>query len=331
MKILVMRFSSLGDVVLISPLFQKIKERYPDSNITFLTSSEYVELFKNNPFIEEIIGYDPSSESLFSLLKFVKRIRKDSFDLILDCQINPRSLIFLLLGRGVTKKRIDKFSRKRREMVSTRKPEKIPHAVERYLRMIDSNTIDRYRVLVYLEESEIKSVERSLRVKTNRKIVGFVPGASKRTKMWDVEKLKELAHILIEKDQRFLIFFGTEEEGPLNSEIREGIKDHCIDLSGKTSVRELALYLKLCDVLLTTDSGPMHIAVAVGTPVVALFGPTVPEFGFSPYDEKSVIISKVFSCRPCSLHGTDTCPLNHHHCMGSIEVEEVRKALNKRL
>ena len=75
----------------------------------------------------------------------------------------------------------------------------------------------------------------------------------------------------------------------------------------------------------------VDVSVAVGTPVVSLFGPTVPEFGFAPYDEDSIIVSKKLSCRPCSLHGTDTCPEEHHNCMELIEVEEVRSALNEKL
>ncbi|TES91608.1 MAG: glycosyltransferase family 9 protein [Candidatus Cloacimonadota bacterium] len=332
MKILVIRFSSLGDVVLISPLFQKIKHLYPDARLTFLTDIRFVRLFKTDPNIDRIMPYDVSCENLMYLILFLKKVRKERYDIIIDCHIIPRSLFFLLFCRAVKRLRLKKFSLKRRRMVKLHNRKKIPHIVDRYLATIEEKDTNDYKPRIYLNKNEISKFGYLLKQKKKgRKIMGFAPDASKKTKVWQLQKLRNLALTLTENDNVYIVFFGEKNEIPFVRKIKEGLNDTYLDLTGKTDVRELALFLEGCDVLFTTDSGPMHIAVAVGTPVVSIFGPTVPEFGFAPYDKRSVIISKPLHCRPCSLHGTDTCSLGHHKCMELIEVEEVRKAIKRLL
>ena len=331
MKILVIRFSSLGDIVLISPLFQKIKDIYPDSHLSFLTDKKYVELFKNDPNVDRIIPYDVSLENSIYLLRFLKRVRKEYYDIIIDCHKIPRSLLFFLFARGGKRRKIKKYSIERRLMVRRHSIKTIPHVVKRYLATIDGRNKSNYKPKIFLDMDERKKIKYLLKEKQGkRRIVGIVPGASKKTKMWELEKLRELTYRLIEKDY-FIIFFGNMRENEIVRKIIDGLGDSYLDLSGKTSIRELALFIEACDVLFTTDSGPMHIAVAVGTSVVTIFGPTVPEFGFSPMGNDSVIISKELACRPCSLHGTDTCPLGHHNCMRLIEVREVIMEIERML
>lgn len=217
-------------------------------------------------------------------------------------------------------------------MVKTHRVKTLPHIVSRYLATIDGKQEHDYKPKIYLKHKDIEKAQKLFdRNLGTSKIIGFVVGASKKTKMWQGEKLKNLALDLVKKDNGFIIFLGSKNEIPVVKRIKEEMNGNYTDLTGKTSLRQLAAVLDKCDVLFTTDSGPMHIAVAVGTPVVAIFGPTIPEFGFTPYDEKSVIISKSLSCKPCSLHGTDICPLGHHNCMKLIEVEEVRRKILKLL
>ena len=332
MKILVIRFSSLGDVVLITPLFQKIRDIYPNCQLTFVTDSRYIDLFRSDPNIDRIIPYNVSDENLIYLIRFLKKIREEYYNIIIDCHIIPRSVFLLLFGRTSRRSWINKFSFQRRRMIKSHNSKRIPHIVDRYLATIDGNLNDRYEPKIYLEKRELRRIEGLLRKrKGGKRVVGFVPGASKKTKMWEIEKIKELALQLVEKNNAFIVFLGDMNEITIAKDTKEILGDTCLDLTGKTSIRELALALQCCDVLFTTDSGPMHIAVSVGTPIVSIFGPTVQEFGFRPYDERSVIISKSLPCRPCSLHGTDKCPLGHHNCMKLIEVEEVRKEIEKLL
>ena len=332
MKILVIRFSSLGDVVLITPLFQKIKHLYPSSHVTFLTDCKFIDLFGTDPNIDRIIPYDVSGESLMYLLRYLKKIREERYDIIIDCHVIPRSLFFLFLGRPARRRRLNKFSIQRRLMVKSHNRKRIPHIVDRYLATFIGKNGNDYKPKIYLEKREIEKIKSLLsKKKGSKKVVGFAPGASKKAKMWQLEKLQNLALTLTEKNNVYIILFGNKNEISVVKRIQEELQDRCLNLVGKTGIRELALFLNGCDVLFSADSGAMHIAVAVGTPVVSIFGPTVPEFGFTPYNQKSVVVSKPLPCRPCSLHGTDTCPLGHHNCMKLIEVEEVRMEIERLL
>lgn len=332
MKILVIRFSSLGDVVLITPLFQKIKHTYPSSHVSFLTDCKFIDLFGTDPNIDRIIPYDVSGESLMYLLRYLKKIREERYDIIIDCHVIPRSLFFLFLGRPARRRRLNKFSIQRRLMVKSHNRKRIPHIVDRYLATFIGKNGNDYKPKIYLEKREIEKIKNLLsKKKGSKKVVGFAPGASKKAKMWQLEKLQNLALTLTEKNNVYIILFGNKNEISIVKRIQEELQDRCLNLVGKTGIRELALFLNGCDVLFSADSGTMHIAVAVGTPVVSIFGPTVPEFGFTPYNQKSVVVSKPLPCRPCSLHGTDTCPLGHHNCMKLIEVEEVRMEIERLL
>ncbi|TET77271.1 MAG: lipopolysaccharide heptosyltransferase II [Candidatus Cloacimonadota bacterium] len=332
MKILVIRFSSLGDVVLVTPLFQKIKHHYPSSHVTFLTDRKFIDLFRTDPNIDRIIPYNVSGENLMYLIRYLKKIREERYDMIIDCHIIPRSLFFLFLGRAARRKRLNKFSLQRRLMVKSHIRKMIPHIVDRYLATFNGKNGNDYKPKIYLEKKEMEKVGKLLsKMRGRKKVVGFAPGASKKAKVWQLEKLQNLALTLMEKNNVYIVLFGNKSEISLVKRIQKELHNRCLNLVGKTGIRELALFLKGCDVLFSTDSGTMHIAVAVGTPVVSIFGPTVPEFGFAPYNQKSVIVSKPLPCRPCSLHGTDICPLGHHDCMKLIDVEEVRMEIERLL
>ena len=121
--------------------------------------------------------------------------------------------------------------------------------------------------------------------------------------------------------QRALIFGGPDEV-ELSERVSGGIGIDAFSVAGKTGLRETAALIKRCSVFVTNDSGPMHMATAVGTPVVAIFGPTVRGFGFSPLG-KSVVVESELKCRPCTLHGSDRCPKGHFECMKKITADSV--------
>jgi heptosyltransferase-2 len=330
MKILVIRFSSLGDVILVSSLFQKIKEIYPKSRITFLTDKRFVGLFVSDPHIDRIFSYDTPRETVNYFMSYLRKVRGERFDMILDCHGIPRSFLFLMLGRAITRKKIQKYSTQRRQMVKTHRRINIPHVVMRYLSILDGGDNERFFPRIYLVKDELNDIKEIRGVKeSGMKIIGIAPGASKKTKMWSLHKMRKLSKEILNNSDRYVIFFGNKKEVSVVREITDGLSGRFLDLSGKTSIRELALSLNHCDVLISTDSGSMHLAVAVGTPVVSIFGPTIPEFGFSPYDKRSVVVSKKLPCQPCSLHGSDVCVLRHHKCMELIEVSNVLNALEK--
>lgn len=328
MNIAVIRFSSLGDVVLATAILQKLIEAYPDCRIDFITERRFAVLFSTDTRIRSVVPYDVTKESPGYMIGFLRKIRRERYDLVIDAHLNPRSVIVSSLARTRNRRRVKKYSWQRRLMVRRHKVWEIPHVVQRYLASVDGVEDESPKPMLHVGNSEGDTVRREIKGRCGeRSIVGIALGAAKRTKVWDVEKAQELALALTVKHGFFLIFFGNKKDVQLVDTICKPLKDGYLNLAGKTNLRELALNLKVCDVALTSDSGPMHVAVAVDTPVVALFGPTVREFGFRPCDEQSVIISVDLPCRPCSLHGTKTCFLGHHRCMKAIAVETVEEAI----
>lgn len=328
MAIAVIRFSSLGDVVLVTALFQKLADTYPDCDVDFITDGVFAGLFSTDPRIRMVIPYDISKESARYLLGFLRRFRRERYDLVIDAHCNPRSLIVSSLARTEERRRVPKYGWQRRSMVRHRSVRTIPHMVQRYLAAVDGGGSADYRPRLYVNGGEGERIRREVkRTSGGKPVVGIAPGAAKRTKLWDTGKLKELVHILSGHHGLFLVFLGGRSDTPLIDAISKPLRHGYLSLAGKTDFRELAQYLAACDVVLSTDSGPMHVAVAVNTPVVALFGPTVCEFGFRPYDERSITLSVDLACRPCSLHGTDSCPQGHHRCMKDIEVKAVEEAI----
>jgi heptosyltransferase-2 len=332
MDIAVIRFSSLGDVVLSTAILQKLSEENRDCAIDFITDSAFTGLFSSDSRIRSLIPYDIPKETVRYMRDFLMRLRERRYDLVIDAQCNPRSLVVSSLARAGERRRVQKYGCQRRLMVKRHRVWEIPHAVKRYLAAVDGVGTGSYRPSLCVDGGDEEKVRREIEQRSgDRGVVGIAPGAGKRTKIWDVEKMQRLVLSLTATHGLFPIFLGGREGVQLIDAICKVLKGGYLNLAGKTGFRELALYVKACDILLCTDSGPMHVAVAVDTPVIALFGPTVPEFGFSPYDERSITISVDIPCRPCSLHGTDACPRGHHRCMREIEVGVVEEAILKLL
>jgi heptosyltransferase-2 len=161
------------------------------------------------------------------------------------------------------------------------------------------------------------------------KIIGVHTGSKWFTKKWPVEKFKKLLRILVEKNYKILVF-GDDDDFEINNFLEfELVSENVLNMIGKTNIKQLLSYFRKLSVYLTNDSGPMHIAAALGVPIVAIFGPTVKELGFFPYTEKAQILEIDLVCRPCGKHGGKVCPKNNFKCMEDISVENVVLAVEK--
>jgi heptosyltransferase-2 len=167
--------------------------------------------------------------------------------------------------------------------------------------------------------------------KDGDKIVGIAPGSIWATKRWLPERFAEVSDLLIKKVGAKVIFLGSKGDEKLCLEIANLMKEAPIILAGKTNILQSAAIISRCRVILSNDSAPVHIASAMKKPVVAIFGSTIPEFGFGPYGESSIIIGKKIECRPCGIHGKNKCPKKHFKCMTEITTKEVFEALLTKL
>jgi ADP-heptose:LPS heptosyltransferase len=161
--------------------------------------------------------------------------------------------------------------------------------------------------------------------------VGIAPGSIWTTKRWIPERFAEVSDLLIKETSAKVIFLGSKEDEKLCLEIANLMENKPVILAGKTNILQSAAIISKCKVILSGDSAPVHIASAVKTPVVAIFGSTIPEFGFAPYGEGHLIIEKKMDCRPCGIHGKDKCPKKHFKCMTEITTSEVFAALLTKL
>lgn len=326
-KILIIRLSSIGDIILTTELVRLVRKLYPEAEIDFLIQKEYAELLENNSRINNILKYDKKITMAENNRNRDKYLNNREYDLIIDLHNNIRSRYY---RKGIYKNllklkkyRIEKFA-----MVHFNNSfNEMPHVTERYYNVISELGIERDdRGLEVWLPNELAYKATENKEKSN--IIGIAPGAKHFTKMFPKEKLillfKEL--LLIYPKHKFKIF-GISSDKPISKILKEIGNDKVEDFCGELSLLETAKEIDECDVLLTNDSGLMHLAAARKVPTLAIFGSTVPQFGFSPYGNRSEIVEVDIDCRPCTHIGRDKCPKGHFNCMNLIENKMVLEKL----
>jgi len=333
-KILVIRLGSLGDVVLATPVVAALKQSHPEADVDFLVKKEYHELLIGNPHMRKVIPFDGNRQKgLNGLFGIAGELRKEGYTHVIDLHGNLRSRVISALIRGSKTLRYEKQAIKRRLLLLGLKIQ-TKHTVDAYLSALaplseGAELKPAPATAIYLSLEEEKAAALFLEkygISEGSAIIGLNPGARWQTKRWLEEGFIDVGkRVVRDLGAKVLVFGGPDEVG-LSERISKGIGRGAVSVAGKIGLRESAALIRKCRVFVSNDSGPMHMSVAVGTPVVAIFGPTVREFGFSPLG-KSVVVEKVLKCRPCSLHGSNRCPKGLFECMKGIGSEEVFEAV----
>ncbi len=330
MRILFIRLGSLGDVVLTTPAIEAVKKAYPEGNIDYLVKKEYAVLLSGNPHIREVIPFDNSGshKGIGGIFKMAKSLKERRYTHIIDLHSNLRSRAISALTGKTKTLRYKKQALKRR-LILRGFSFRTQHVVDTYLNALNSIGIRGEKTVpqIYLTSEEIESARHFLEknaVGKNEKIIGLNPGAKWPTKQWPEKKFIELGKKLADSDKYRLIIFGGKEESATAQSIAKEIGTAALSVAGRMNLKESAALMAECDLFVSNDSGPMHMAVAVGVPVIAIFGPTVQAFGFSPLGN-SMVIENDIACRPCSLHGSFRCSEEHFRCMEDISVDELLK------
>lgn len=330
MKILIIRLGSLGDVILTTAIPGLIKEMFPHASIDFLVKKDFSAVLENNPAIDEILCLDNKGEhkGAAGLFRIIGSLKKRGYSHIIDLHSNLRSRVISTFLKS-TVMRYDKQILKRRLLKKGLKADTV-HTVEAYTGALAGFGIAPSKVSPLIsiskeESDKAKNRLKAMEVGEEELLVGFNAGAKWPTKMWPEESFAELGRMLSEKTGCRVIIFGGPEEKDLGERLSEKIGHGALSLAGHTGLRESAALMEKCRLFVSNDSGPMHMATAVGIPVIAIFGPTVKGFGFFPLGDKNRIVEKDIACRPCSLHGGPKCPEGHFRCMKDIGVEEVFK------
>ena len=334
-KILIIRFSSLGDIVLTSPVIRSLKQKFPKSQIFFLTKSRYHDLLKNDPNIFSLIEFDPKEKhkGISGFLKLVEELKTFNFDLVVDLHANLRSFLIRHLLKTKLKIKYNKRWFTRFLLVHFKFIHvKSIHTVDSYLKALKKigvNSSEKDPEIFLDQESEnfLKDFLVEKNIEKDNIMVGIHPGARWKTKRWNEEKFTQICRILNQKPKVKIILFGDRNDQELIEKISSPALNRKLFKAVNLPLNKFMSLIKRCDCFITNDSGPMHIASALGVPVVAIFGPTHTKLGFSPLGPESMVLTANVKCSPCSLHGEKKCHKKSRLCMDFIQPEMVTDAV----
>lgn len=316
-KYLIIRFSSIGDIVLTTPVIRCLKQQVEGAEIHFLTKRIYKDVLAGNVYLDKIHLLDHSLSNLIEVLK------EEKFDYIIDLHHNLRTAIVKARLRTISFS-FNKINVSKWLMVNfkiNRLPHK--HIVDRYfdtLNLFDVKNDQKGLDFFYGPADEVKPSD--LPKSHQHGYMAFIIGAKHATKKLPLEKI---VRIIRNSALPFVIIGGKEDQQDGDKICRES-PSLCINMAGKLSIGQSAAFVHRARVVITHDTGMMHIAAAFHKKIISIWGNTIPEFGMTPYlpNNESVIAEvKGLRCRPCSKIGYDACPEKHFKCMNDIDEEQI--------
>jgi len=317
LRILIIQTAFIGDVVLASPVIEQLWDTYRGARIDFLLRAGNEGLLENHPKLNELLTWNKKKNKFLNLLKIIRKVRKNKYDLVINIHRFASSGIITLFSGADQKRGFDKnpFS----FCYTTRIKHEInnKHEVERNLELISDLTKGNFtRPQLYPSVNDFASVGR---FKT-KPYICIAPTSVWFSKQFPKEKWQEYINSV---NNKVIYLLGALSD----HEICEWIKNNSsykevVNLSGKLSLLESAALMKDAEMNYVNDSAPLHIASAMNAPVTAIFCSTTPAFGFGPLSDRSRIIetNEKLNCKPCGLHGYAACPQGHFKCALTIAV-----------
>ena len=323
MKILILRFSSLGDILLATPVLTVLKERWPDCTIEWVVKEKFLPALSTS-LIDKIHTFKDNQ----SFNKLLIELKKNDFDLVFDLHRNWKSWLIRRNFRNV-------FCYEKREIrrlllvwLKKRYPVlPVPAMYFQALRKADIAVPDKWELLFDIQPGLFEPLRQKFPV-LEQKYLAFAPGASYFTKRWPEEYFSVLAQKLSLEYKVVLLGQGAIEE-QICRRIAAG-DDRIVSLAGKLSFVESAAVLKNCKLLVSNDSGLLHLGECCKIPVVGIFGSTTEELGFFPYATNYRIVeNRALKCRPCSHFGRKKCPRGDLACLKTIQPEQVLQTIKE--
>lgn len=322
MKILVIQTAFIGDVVLATPVIEKLHQQYPDATIDFLLRNGNESLFTGHPFLNKVLIWDKKKNKSRNLLRLIKEVRRTEYSKVINLHRFASSGLITLFSGAKEKIGFDKnpfsfcYTKKVIHIIGNGK-----HEVERNLELINSDAILKPRLYPTAADFE------SMKVYKSSQYICIAPSSVWFTKQFPAHKWVEF----LDKVQNFNIYLiGAGSDRDLCDQIIQlSTNKEIINLAGKLSFLQSAALIKDAVMNYSNDSAPLHIASSVNAPATAIFCSTIPGFGFGPLSDKSFIIEtkEKLDCRPCGLHGFKACPLKHFKCAENIMAEQLMVAL----
>ena len=326
-KILLIRFSSIGDIVLTTPVVRCLRKQFPDVELHVLTKPSYRSIYAANPNVDKVFELTSNINEVIALL------REEHYDFIVDLHKNWRSLrVRMALHRpsaSFPKLDFQKF------LYTKLKIGTLPqlHIVDRYFKAVEKLGVqnDGQGLDFFFNEGDEMHYE-DLPETFREGFVAVVIGGQHTTKILPVDKVVEVCEAL----DYPVILVGGPEDAARGERIKNKVGSYVGNSCGSLTVGQSASLLKLADAVLTNDTGMMHIAAALRKPIVSVWGNTVPEFGMYPYlpqgmKPAAIIENKTLKCRPCDKLGYAKCPKGHFNCMNTLDSKEITETIRAEL
>jgi heptosyltransferase-2 len=326
-RILVVRFSSLGDVILLAALLERLHREHPGAEIWLATKQAYAPLFVGDPRVHQVVALD---EGPGALNRMRRRLQRVDFDRVLDAHGSLRSRLLLFGLAGVPTERIAKDTASRllflRLGVATAALDR--HQVDRYL-ALDGAEGEDLPGRLHLDGEDHAAAASFLQGWEDVSLLALAPGARHRPKCWPLDRYAALAADFQESGRGQVVILGGPAEREVCRQLALELPRPARVSAGELPLRGAAAVLARCRVLVTNDSGLMHLSESVGTPVLALFGPTSREMGYFPRLAASRVVEHTLPCRPCSRNGARPCRLPEQLCMTRSTVDRVRRVFEE--
>ena len=327
MKFLIIRFSSIGDIVLTTPVIRCLKKQVPDAEVHFLVKNSFRSVIEHNPYIDKLHVWAHSWELM------IEELRTENYDYIIDLHHNVKTL---RIKRALKKKSFSFYKLNIQKYIYTAfKINMLPkiHIVDRYLKTVESFGVKNDGAgLDYFISAHEETGKGDIPTSHSAGYIACVIGAAHGTKRWPVHKWKEYC----QKMDHPVILLGGKEDEENGNEIASVDPVKVYNACGKFRINESADLVRKAKMVISNDTGLMHIAAAFKRPVISLWGNTVPSFGMKPYYGDVTVFNVIMQtnklwCRPCSKIGYKKCPLGHFKCMENIDVNEVLEKVRQKL
>lgn len=317
MKILLVRFSSIGDIVLTTPVIRCLKQQVSGAELHYLTKRSFANIAQNNPYLHKVHAIEKDIDEA------LKDLKKEKFDLVIDLHHNLRTLS-LKLKLGVKTISFDKLNYAKWLKVHL-KLDRLPnvHIVDRYFDTVKELGVKNdHKGLDYFIPEKDRVAVTSLGDALNSGYYALVAGGSYFTKQIPLSKLVEICNL----SDKPVVLLGGKADSVLAAEVVKNTSGKAINACGTFNLDQSASVIQQADKVITSDTGLMHIASAFKKDIVSIWGNTIPEFGMYPYlpgQNSKILEVKGLPCRPCSKLGYRKCPKGHFKCMMEIDAKKV--------
>ena len=321
-KFLVIQTAFIGDVILATPIIEKLHKFYPDSQIDFLLRKGNENLLRNHPFVSNLLIWDKKKNKRKNLIRIIKLVRSKKYDYVINLQRFASTGIITVLSNGKIKVGFNKnpfsflFTRKIKHDISKGK-----HEVNRNLELISEITDDSsFKPKLHPSDEDYQIVSQY----KMHAYVCIAPTSVWFTKQFPAEKWIDLINT-IESKYNIYLLGGPDDRNTCKEIILKCEKSNVSNLCGELSFLQTSALMTNATMNFVNDSAPMHMASAMNAPTTAIFCSTIPNFGFGPLSDKSKIVEteEDLDCRPCGLHGFKKCPENHFKCANTISINQL--------